>query len=104
MKKFKTARGFGGFEFEDCYGSKCSLQESSSVEKRLWLGIDDVEPQILAKDARALGIKTNAPIGWVPYHIPKEVLLHSRMHLDREGVEELISKLQYWLDNEELEG
>lgn len=34
-----TDRGFGRAEFTDVYGNECSIQESSSVLPRLWLGV-----------------------------------------------------------------
>lgn len=33
-------RGFNILAFNDAYGEECSLQESSSVEPSIWLGID----------------------------------------------------------------
>ena len=38
----KTNRGFQYKDFKDCYGLKCSLQQSSSaVEDRIWFGVDE---------------------------------------------------------------
>ena len=64
-----TPRGFEYIEFDDRYGEKCQLQQSSLAEyeqpgtSAVWLG--------LASD---------------------------RMHLDREQVEWLIRQLSIWLD------
>lgn len=100
----RTARGFDLLEFQDCYKSACSLQASSLAvyEKpgtsAVWLGVDDPQPQVMARDAASVGVKTDATTGWVPYPIPEQVLLTTRMHLDREQVEALIGHLQRWLD------
>lgn len=91
----KTERGFSLGKFEDQYGNKCSIQKSSVATKDcIWLGVDDVNPQIMAVNARKHGIKTHETTGWVPYPIPEEVLLSSRMHLSREDVKKLLPLLQ----------
>jgi len=87
MKTKKTNKGFYLNEFQDHYLINCSLQKSS-VGGCVWLGVDDVEPEIMVKGA-----------GWQPYDIPKEVLLHSRMHLNKKQVKSLIIRLQNWIDN-----
>lgn len=94
-----TERGFGIVKFQDAYGYKCSLQESSCSEKRLWFGVSGsgATAKILAPDARALGIPTDQYLGWIPYHIPKEVLIHDRMLLSREQVKELLPLLRYFV-------
>lgn len=101
----RTGRGFPVVEFRDHYGHKCSLQASSLADyeqpgvSAVWLGVDDAEPEVLASQAAALGIKTEETTGWVPYPIPENVSLTTRMHLNREQVELLIERLQAWLDN-----
>ena len=40
MKVGKTIRGFEVITFEDTYKVSCSLQESSCVSPRVWLGTD----------------------------------------------------------------
>lgn len=40
MKVSKTERGFSISEFKDSYGEDCSLQKSSSVEDKIWLGVN----------------------------------------------------------------
>jgi endoglucanase Acf2 len=103
MEKKETNRGFGYYEFQDTYGLKCSLQESSSaMEPKIWLGPDDANPQIMASDAPKYGIFLENNVGWVPYPIPSEVLLHTRMHLNQEQAKELIDRLQYFVDNGHL--
>lgn len=77
-----TERGFALLNFTDLYGKKCSLQESSlATTDAIWFGVDDAEPKIMSS------------IGWVDYEIPKDVLLHTRMHLSRDQVAELIPTL-----------
>lgn len=105
IKKSKTGRGFGLMQFEDRYGSKCSIQKSSlATEDAIWLGIDDAEPQILALDAFKLGLPNGSPFpnGWVPYSIPKEVLLKTRMHLTQKQVKKLLPILKHFADTGEL--
>ena len=100
----KTKRGFIIDEFEDRSGHRCSLQKSSiASEDCIWLGIDDPKPQILAPDAILCGIPTNGQtLGWMDYHIPKEVLLHTRMHLSQEQVLQLLPSLIHFATTGEL--
>ena len=99
----KNTRGFRLVKFTDKYGARCSLQQSSLAESEkpgtsaIWLGIDDPEPKVIHHQAAGLGVETTATEGWVPYPIPAEVLLTTRMHLDREQVEALIIHLKSWL-------
>lgn len=104
-----TARGFEVIEFADCYGVKCSLQASSLAEyekpgtSAVWLGIQDASPIVLASDAAKVGIETTQTCGWVPYPVPDEVQMKTRMHLNRDQVAALIRHLQSWLDNDTFE-
>ena len=106
----KTSRGFEIIKFEDRYSAKCSLQQSSLAEfeqpgtSAVWLGVDDASPMVLASDAEKVGLKTSATEGWILYPIPSEVLLTTRMHLDRNQVAALIGHLQNWLDRGTFEG
>lgn len=98
LKKDKTYRGFALITFRDLYNKKCSLQKSSlATEDAIWLGIDDPEPQIMARDTEEGGV------GWVPYYIPTEVSLHTRMHLTVEQVEELLPILENFVKTGEVE-
>ena len=99
LEKKKTQRGFEFGEFEDTCGIHCSIQNSSSVEPKIWLGVDNVEPKIMAKDAIKLGIETSTNVGWIDYKIPKEVLLSSRMHLNIEQAKMLIEHLTNFVEN-----
>ncbi len=35
---------------------------------------------------------------WQPYNIPENILLTTRMHLNREQIKDIINVLQEWLD------
>jgi hypothetical protein len=99
-KTTKTKRGFETVEFKDHYGAACSLQASSLAvyeTSAIWLGVDDADPKIFHGKAAEHGIKTEATCGWVPYPIPDDVLLTTRMHLNRDQVGALIAHLQKWL-------
>lgn len=99
MKIESTERGFGIVRFKDAYDHGCSLQESSCSEKRIWFGVSDAgaTAQILSHHARALGVPTDQYLGWISYHIPKEVMLHDRMLLSREQVKELLPILRHFV-------
>ena len=98
-----TARGFANISFEDRYGLKCSIQKSSlATEDAIWIGVDDPEPCVLASDAKSVGVETSKTTGWVPYPIPSQVLLKTRMHLTREQVMELLPILQNFVDTGEI--
>lgn len=93
-----TPRGFTVVAFQDSYGANCSIQESSAIgdysdsfdrpgSSYIWLGLDDADPKI------------SAATGWIDYPIPNDVLLSTRMHLNREQVKSLIERLNQWLDS-----
>lgn len=94
----KTNRGFDIHHFLDYYNNRYSLQKSSATEDAIWLGIDDANPQIMAKDCPAV----STDVGWVSYPIPAEVLLTTRMHLTRDQVKDLLPILQKFVDTGEL--
>lgn len=96
-------RGFPTATFNDRYGSRCSIQKSSiATEDCIWFGVDDASPQIMASDAQKMGMPTSSNNGWVPFPIPKEVLLTTRMHLTREQVADLLPLLQKFVETGEL--
>jgi len=102
-----TQRGFALAKFEDRNGLKCSLQKSSlATEDAIWFGVDDAEPVIMARDAIRMGLKPveggEKDNGWVPFEIPKEVLLHTRMHLTQDQVKALLPALQHFAETGEL--
>jgi hypothetical protein len=54
-------------------------------------------------DANRLGIKKfDNPVGWMPYEIPKEVSLCTRMHLTQEQVKDLLPILQKFVETGEI--
>ena len=98
MEIKRTNRGFAVADFVDGNGKACSIQESSAAEMDyIWLGLDDADPSVLASQAASLGVQTEKRNGWVPYPIPPEVLLNTRMHLTREQVKELIPLLKHFV-------
>ena len=99
----QTSRGFAYGEFEDRYGAKCSIQKSSlAFEDCIWLGVDDAKPQIMASQAKAFGVDTTETCGWVPYPVPKEVSLTTRMHLTQDMARVLAKQLSYFAKHGEL--
>lgn len=100
----RTARGFPLVEFKDHYDQPCSLQASSLAiyqqpgTSAVWLGVNDPSPKVMARDAASVGVNTTETCGWVPYPIPKEVQISTRMHLNRQQVAGLIVRLQRWLE------
>lgn len=99
----KTNRGFDTVTFFDKYGKECSIQKSSlATEDAIWFGIDDAEPKVMAKNAKSFGIETTETTGWVPYPIPDEVLLNTRMHLTREQVKKILPILQEFVNTGDL--
>lgn len=104
-----TSRGFEIVKFKDCYGRACSLQMSSLAEyeqpgaSAVWLGIEDAEPKVMARDAAMVGVTTKETTGWVDYPIPHTVRLTTRMHLNREQAAALIEHLKQWLEENTFE-
>lgn len=99
----KTHRGFSLVEFHDFYGHKCSVQKSSlATEDAIWFGVDDAQPQVMASDAARLGVVTHEVTGWVPYPVPAEVMLCTRMHLSRDQVSALLPLLQHFVETGEV--
>ena len=98
-----TERGFAYNEFTDRYGAKCSIQKSSlATEDAIWFGINDPDPQIMASQAKQFGVKTNETTGWVPYPIPEEVSINTRMHLTQKQVKKLLPILQKFVETGEI--
>ena len=102
MIRFETfdVHGFPGLRFNDRYGHACSVQQSSlATDDAIWFGIDDAKPEILASQAAAHGVQTTETAGWVPYPIPDAVSLHTRMHLTRNQMRDLLPILQRFVDD-----
>jgi hypothetical protein len=97
LKKGVTGRGFPIIEFQDRYGHECSIQKSSlATEDAIWVGPNDANPQILASMTKEGGT------GWVPYHLPEDVSLYTRMHLTQDQVKELLPILMAFAETGEL--
>jgi hypothetical protein len=104
----ETGRGFEIINFDDRYGVACSLQQSSLSgdddeppgHTAIWLGPNDADPKIMKSKAEELGVPlpSGEVSGWMPYPIPEQVLLTTRMHLDRQLVVQLVHRLQTWLE------
>lgn len=99
FRRTKTARGFALRHFDDHYGVPCSIQKSSLAFKdAIWLGVDDPQPKVLAREAASVGVQTEERTGWVAYPIPDAVQLHTRMHLTRAQVKKLLPVLQQFVE------
>ena len=110
IKKRFTGRGFVIGEFEDLYGVKCSIQESSLADKpALWLGVHKPEIKVMSVDAKNLPPPKIVPdedsgedYGWSNYILPEKVCVFSRMHLDIDMAKELVKTLNYFIENGRL--
>lgn len=104
-----TKRRFPFVKFTDRYGAGCSIQLSSlAIDNAIWFGVDDANPQIMAKDAFRMGMEhllnsgSERLTGWVKYPFPKEVSFTTRMHLTQEQVKALLPILQYFAEHGEF--
>lgn len=98
-----TSRGFALLKFRDRYGIECSIQKSSlATEDAIWFGPNDADPKIMAAHAAAHGIDPGDGTGWVPFPMPRDVLLTTRMHLTRDDVAALLPLLQNFVETGEL--
>lgn len=104
-----TTRRFPLVEFKDLYGAKCSIQLSSlATDNAIWIGVDEADPKIMARDANKLGLYhllNEGPErlnGWVDYPLHEEVLLTTRMHLNQEQVKALLPILKYFAEHGEF--
>ena len=98
--KFKfghTERGFPIIWFFDRYDAECTIQKSSlAFEDAIWIGPADADPRILASKTPQGGR------GCVPYPIPDDVFLSTRMHLTRQQVAALLPILETFVETGEL--
>lgn len=94
-----TNRGFAIINFDDYNGLPCSVQESSLAEEKcLWVGVNDARPMILCREAARLGLTPADDNGWMPYPIPEQVSLSTRMHLTRNQARALAEILTHFAD------
>jgi hypothetical protein len=99
-----TERGFPYAEFADHYGQSCSVQKSSLADEHcIWLGLNNANPQVMARDAAHVGLDTKETTGWVPYPIPSVVQLSTRMHLTQDQVRQLLPLLQRFVETGEIQ-
>lgn len=107
VKLERTSRGFMRGEFIDFYGAQCSIQESSLADDNaIWIGINDPDLKIMARDALAIGrddlLKEEGPErlnGWVDYPVPDQVHATTRMHLNQEQVAALLPLLHFFVEH-----
>lgn len=95
----KTIRGFELQYFKDDYNVECSIQESSSIDPHVWLGVHDAKIRIMSKERDNIIISKDDPTteqGWCTIQLPKEAYVESRMHLNRKQAKELAKKLEYF--------
>ena len=94
----KTSRGFSLLRFTDEYGAICNVQKSSLATKDcIWLGVEDADPKILASKTSQGGT------GWIKYDIPDDVMINTRMHIDRKQARELAKLLNKFARTGELD-
>lgn len=94
-----TNRGFQKIEFTDRNSVKCNIQVSSvATEDCVWIGVEDPNPRILFGKAKELGIQTDATEGWIPFPVPDDVSISTRMHINREQAIELIKTLEVFVE------
>jgi hypothetical protein len=104
----RTARGFPQIEFKDACDVNCALAASSLAEfeqpgtSAIWLGINEGKPVIMKQHAMRMGVKLppGEVSGWMPYPLPSEVFISTRMHLRRGQVQALINHLEAWLESD----
>lgn len=103
FKLEKTIRGFNLITFKDRYGDACQIQESSlASEPAIWFGVADANPKVMASQAASLGVNTAETCGWVPYPLPEEVLLSTRMHLTVDQVKSILPILENFVKTGEV--
>ena len=100
----KTNRGFEVKHFNDAYGVDCSIQESSSVEPHIWLGVTTPEIKVMSKDKGVIKEIYSVPdegssdtIGWQTVILPEEICTFGRMHLNTEQAKWLIKQLRHFV-------
>lgn len=82
MTAAPTQRGFAAWEFDDLYGQKCSLQNSSlATEGAIWIGVDNTGPNLEGPN------KT------------RNEQVSARMHLSRKQVEQLLPLLHAFVEH-----
>ena len=95
MKKKKTKRGFSYFEFKDSNNVKCSIQKSSSVEEKIWLGADSIGLKKMVGLGPFKDVNTSS--------VPNQTFVaNNRMHLNKKQVLKLIEVLNEFVKTGDL--
>ena len=98
MKIEHTGRGFAICTFMDRNGKEISLQKSSiATEECIWFGPNNPEPILLVPREDGQGGK------WIPVPFPEGTSFHTRAHLTREQIKELLPYIQKLEDTGEIE-
>ena len=85
--KSTTNRGFTKLVATDDYNVEFDIQESSSVDPHIWLGINHPRVSILTEER-----------GWIEFVMPNDTLIESRMHLNRKQCFCVAIKLiKFWI-------
>lgn len=97
LKTGSFGLGWPRIDFKDCYEHECSIQKSSiATVDAIWFGINEANPQILAKDADKINPDTGEKTGWIKFDVPDEVLMTTRMHLTQRQVADLLPILSHF--------
>lgn len=91
MKRKTTNRGFAIYEFTDSIGEDCSLQKSSSIEDKIWLGATNLKVQYFIPN-----------VGWKDVELPPDNIGNNRMHLTRKQVEQMLPILQKFVETGDI--
>lgn len=101
----KTNRGLNYKKFKDDYGEECIIQDSSSIDPHIWLGVIRPKVKIMYKDAVAAGIEVQkddpntGECGFCTIQIPEDAEIFSLMHLNRKQARELAKQLNFFARN-----
>ena len=99
----KTERGFDLIEFKDSDGNQCTIQKSSSAkEDKVWIGISSAQATIFASEAAKQGYPTNAGQGWIDFYIPEEVIIPTKMLLNKKQAASIINTLQKFVNTGDI--
>lgn len=100
MEKFLTDRWYHLYRFKDRLWTVCNIQKSSrATEDCIWLWVEDCNPQIMVSDAKKLWIPTDDnEVWWIDFKVPKEVVLTTRMEINKEQAKELVLKLNRFIE------
>ena len=78
--------------FRDVQNKECSIQDSSSVEPMIWIGVDNPTPRYDSSTGK----------GGANFPLPEGVTVSGRMELNKEMVKQLLPHLIHFSENGEL--